>query len=103
MEALAGQGYSTATDLADWLVRMLKVPFRQAHHTTTKIVKLATEKKCMLGALPLTDMQRIEPRITKEIYNVLSAKQSVASRTSFGGTAPVRVKEAIKAARKKYL
>jgi argininosuccinate lyase len=103
MEALAGEGYSTATDLADWLVRTLKIPFRQAHHVTAKIVKAASAKNYTLAALPLEQMQRIEPRITKEVYSVLGAKQSVMSRTSFGGTAPVRVREAIKAARKRWL
>jgi argininosuccinate lyase len=103
MEALAEAGYATATDLADWLARMVKIPFRQAHHITAKIVKAAMEKKVPLSALPLKDLQRIEPRITKEALSVLTAKQSVASRTSFGGTAPARVREAIKVARKKYL
>lgn len=103
MESMAGEAYSTATDLADWLVQKLGIPFRSAHHITARIVKIATDKKCTLAALPLSEMQRIEPRITKAIYDVLGVKQSVASRTSFGGTAPVRVKEAIKAARKKYL
>jgi argininosuccinate lyase len=103
MEIMADEGYSTATDLADWLVRTLGMPFRQAHHVTAKIVKAATSLECRLGDLPLADMQRIEPGITKDVFGVLSVRQSVASRTSFGGTAPVRVKEAIKAARKKYL
>jgi argininosuccinate lyase len=103
MHALASQGYSTATDLADWLVRTLKMPFRKAHHITANIVKIATDKGCELARLPLADMQRIESRITKDVYNVLSVEQSVASRTSFGGTAPVRVGEAIKAAKAKYL
>jgi argininosuccinate lyase len=103
METLAGQGYATATDLADWLVRSLGLPFRQAHHVTAKIVKAAADKKLALADLKLADMQRIESRITKEVFGVLSAGQSVASRTSFGGTAPVRVKEAIKAARKRFL
>ena len=99
----AEEGYSTATDLADWLVRSLKLPFRQAHHITAKIVKVASAKNLTLSKLPLVEMQRIEPGITKEAYEYLSAAQSAASRTSFGGTAPARVKEAVKAARKKYL
>ena len=103
MEALAGESHSTATDLADWLVRVLKLPFRQAHHVTAKIVKAAADKKFALADLPFADMQRVEPRITKDVFGVLGAKQSVASRTSFGGTAPARVREAIKAARKRWL
>ncbi len=103
MHALAAEGYSTATDLADWLVRTLKMPFRNAHHATAKIVKKAADKKCLLPDLALADMQSVEPRITKAVYGVLTVEQSVASRTSFGGTAPVRVKEAIKAAKAKYL
>jgi argininosuccinate lyase len=103
MEDYAGQGHATATDLADWLVRSLKLPFRQAHHVTGRIVKAATDKNIALADMPLGEMQRVEPRITKDIYNVLGVKQSVASRTSFGGTAPARVKEAIKAARKRVL
>jgi argininosuccinate lyase len=103
MESAAEEGYSTATDLADWLVRVCGLPFRQAHHITAKIVKIAADKKSTLAGLSLSDMRRIEPRITKDVYDVLSVRQSVASRSSFGGTAPVRVKQAIKAARKKYL
>ncbi|HEU5046436.1 MAG TPA: argininosuccinate lyase [Rickettsiales bacterium] len=103
MHALAGDGYSTATDLADWLVRTQKMPFRQAHHATARIVKIAAMKKCQLSELALEDMKSIEPAITKDIYNYLTVEKSVASRTSFGGTSPVRVKEAIKAAKKKYL
>ena len=102
MLALASSGYSTATDLADWLVRTLKMPFRQAHHATAKIVKIASEKACMLAELELHEMQAIEPRITKEIYHFLSVEDSVKSRMSLGGTAPKRVKEAIKAAKKRY-
>jgi argininosuccinate lyase len=103
MKALASDGYSTATDLADWLVRVLKLPFRQAHHATARIVKVAAWKKMQLADIALEDMQKIEPRITKEVYTVLSVERSVASRTSFGGTSPIRVKEAIKAAKAKYL
>lgn len=103
MHELASQGYSTATDFADWLVKNLRLPFRQAHHVTARVVKLATEKKRMLHELSLDQIQAVEPRITKEVYNVLSVEKSVASRTSHGGTAPVKVKEAIKAAKKKYL
>jgi argininosuccinate lyase len=103
MQAFAGQGYSTATDLADWLVRTLKMPFRNAHHATAKLVKLATQKHCALEELTLADFRSIEPGITQAVYEVLGVERSVASRTSFGGTAPVRVKEAVKAAKTRYL
>jgi argininosuccinate lyase len=91
MRAAAGRGYSTATDLADWLVRDLKMPFRDAHHVTGTIVKLAETAGIDLDALPLESMQGVEPRITKEVYSVLSVENSVKSRTSHGGTAPQNV------------
>ena len=91
MRAAAGRGFSTATDLADWLVRELKMPFRDAHHVTGTIVKLAETQGCDLKALPLEAMQRVEPRITQDIYSVLSVENSVKSRTSHGGTAPQNV------------
>ena len=92
MKAAAGAGYSTATDLADWLVRTLKVPFREAHHVTGRIVAAAEQAKVPLDKLPLSAMQAIEPRITKAVFGVLSVERSVASRTSHGGTAPANVK-----------
>ncbi len=91
MRAAAGRGYSTATDLADWLVRELKMPFRDAHHVTGSIVKLAEDKGIDLAALPLADMQEIESRITKAVFSVLSVENSVKSRVSYGGTAPQNV------------
>ena len=91
MKDAAGRGYSTATDLADWLVRELKMPFREAHHVTGTIVKLAEDKKLTLDMLPLADMQAVEPRITKAVFSVLSVENSVKSRTSYGGTAPQNV------------
>jgi argininosuccinate lyase len=91
MKAAAGQGYSTATDLADWLVRTLKMPFRDAHHVTGRIVAAAEKRGVALDELPLAVMREIEPGITKEVFKVLSVEQSVKSRTSFGGTAPVNV------------
>ncbi len=91
MQAAAGRGYSTATDLADWLVRELKMPFRDAHHVTGAIVKAAEDRGCDLEALPLSEMQRIEPKITKAVFSVLSVENSVKSRTSYGGTAPQNV------------
>lgn len=103
MHESAEEGYSTATDLADWLVRVLGLPFRNAHHVTAKLVKLAADSNCMLAQLSIEDMKRIEPGITADVYSVLTVKRSVSSRTSFGGTSPVNVKEAVKAAKKKYL
>ena len=91
MRAAAGRGYSTATDLADWLVRELKMPFRDAHHVTGAIVKAAETKGIDLDQLPLADMQAIEPKITKAVFSVLSVENSVKSRTSYGGTAPQNV------------
>ena len=93
MRAAAGGGFSTATDLADWLVRELKLPFREAHHITGSIVKRAETAGVGLEALPLADMQAIEPRITKAVFTVLSVENSVASRTSHGGTAPQNVRK----------
>jgi len=91
MKAAAGSGYATATDLADWLVRTLKMPFRDAHHVTGQIVAAAEKASVVLDKLPLAAMQAIEPRITKDVYAVLSVERSVASRSSFGGTAPKNV------------
>ena len=93
MEKAAGDGYATATDLADWLVRTLKMPFREAHHVTGRIVAKASETGVALDRLPLAAMQAIEPKITAEVLSVLSVESSVASRTSFGGTAPKNVRE----------
>ncbi|MBS0249763.1 MAG: argininosuccinate lyase [Proteobacteria bacterium] len=91
MRAAAGRGYSTATDLADWLVRELKMPFRDAHHVTGSIVKAAETKGIDLEQLSLEEMQKVEPRITKAVFSVLSVENSVKSRTSYGGTAPQNV------------
>ncbi|MBR1220729.1 argininosuccinate lyase [Bradyrhizobium sp. U87765 SZCCT0131] len=91
MRAAAGDGYATATDLADWLVRTLKMPFRDAHHVTGRIVARAAEDGLPLHEVPLKAMQEIEPRITREVLGVLSVDSSVKSRTSFGGTAPKNV------------
>jgi argininosuccinate lyase len=92
MEAAAGEGYSTATDLADWLVRTLKMPFREAHHVTGRIVARAAKDGVALDALPLSAMQAVEPRITKAVFAVLSVQRSVESRVSYGGTAPKNVR-----------
>lgn len=91
MAALAGAGYSTATDLADWLVRTLDMPFRDAHHATGRIVAEAERRGSGLEELPLEAMQGVEPRITAAIYAVLGVENSVRSRTSFGGTSPAQV------------
>jgi len=88
LHVAAGNGYATATDLADWLVRVLGLPFRDAHHVTGRIVALAEQAGTTLDALPLERMQSVEPRITDAVYDVLSVEASVASRTSYGGTAP---------------
>ena len=92
MRQAAGEGFSTATDLADWLVQALKLPFREAHHVTGRIVAEAAQAGVPLDKLPLPIMQAIEPRITKAVYGVLSAASSVASRASYGGTAPKNVR-----------
>ena len=93
MRAAAGGGYSTATDLADWLVRTLKLPFREAHHVTGRIVAAAEAQDLPLDKLPLSAMQAVEPRITADVFTVLSPEKSVASRTSYGGTAPQNVRK----------
>ncbi len=92
MKKAAGEGYATATDLADWLVRTLNIPFRQAHHITGRIVAEAAETGVALHRLPLAAMREIEPRIGEDVYTVLSVDRSVKSRTSFGGTAPKNVR-----------
>jgi argininosuccinate lyase len=92
MRKAAGAAYATATDLADWLVRTLGVPFRQAHETTGRIVAAAEAAGASLEKLPLAAMQAVEPRITMDVYSVLGAAASVRSRRSFGGTAPENVR-----------
>ncbi|MDX2287733.1 MAG: argininosuccinate lyase [Hyphomicrobiaceae bacterium] len=91
MRGAAGGGYSTATDLADWLVRELKLPFREAHHVTGAIVAEAERQGVDLPELALAALQAVEPRITEAVFSVLSVESSVASRTSYGGTAPQSV------------
>ena len=93
--AAAGAGFSTATDLADWLVRSLNMPFRDAHHVTGSLVALAEAEKCELQDLSLTQMHSVNPAITKEVYDVLGVENSVASRISYGGTAPAQVRAQI--------
>jgi argininosuccinate lyase len=92
MREAAGEGYSTATDLADWLVRRLKMPFRDAHHMTARIVAEAAARGVALNELPLAAMQAIDRRITKDVFAALSVDNSVNSRVSHGGTAPKNVR-----------
>jgi argininosuccinate lyase len=95
LEAAASAGFSTATDLADWLVRTLDLPFRVAHHVTGSLVAMAERKGCDLPDLTLQDMQSVHADITADVFEVLGVHNSVASRTSYGGTAPERVREQI--------
>ena len=103
MREAAGVGYTTATDLADWLVREKGVPFRDAHAIAARAVALAERRGCGLEELSLEDLRGIDPRLDQGVFEVLSVEKSVASRKSFGGTAPERVREAIAAARKRFL
>jgi argininosuccinate lyase len=96
MKKAAGAGYSIATDLADWLVRELGMPFREAHHVTGRAVALAESKKVGLEKLSLEELQSIHPAITGDVFSVLSVQKSVASRKSFGGTAPVEVRRQVR-------
>jgi argininosuccinate lyase len=96
MAAAAGAGFSTATDLADWLVRELGMPFRDAHHVTGAAVKRAEQLGCDLPGLPLAELQALDPRVTAGVYQVLTPTASVGSRTSYGGTAPEQVRLQIK-------
>jgi argininosuccinate lyase len=101
MRASASSGFSTATDLADWLVRELDIPFREAHHITGAAVKAAETAGVALPDLPLSALTAIEPRITEKVFAVLTVDASVASRKSYGGTAPERVREQIAAWKEK--
>ncbi|MEJ6677988.1 argininosuccinate lyase [Parasphingorhabdus sp.] len=100
MRALAEAGYSTATDFADWLVREAKLPFREAHHVTGAVVALAEERGCGLADLTLEQFQAIDSRIDSDVFSVLSVDSSVASRSSYGGTAPDQVRVQIAKAKK---
>ena len=101
MKKAAGSGYSTATDLADWLVRTLNLPFRDAHHITGRAVALAEQKGVGLEKLSLDDLRSINDGITDDVFSVLSVQNSVKSRTSFGGTAPAEVKKQVRYWRKR--
>lgn len=103
MAAAATHGFLTATDLADWLVRAMGVPFRQAHHVTGRIVALAAGRGCTLADLSLADLKSVDGRITSDVMDVLDETRAVHSRTSFGGTAPDRVRAAVAAARQRFL
>jgi argininosuccinate lyase len=92
MRKAAGAGYATATDLADWLVRALGLPFRDAHHVTGRIVAIAADRGAALDKLELSDMQAVEPRITQDVFSVLTVEKSVRSRISYGGAAPANVR-----------
>jgi argininosuccinate lyase len=101
MRVAASTGFSTATDLADWLVRTLNVPFREAHHITGKAVAAAEARKVGLEKLPLAELQAIHPGITQDVFSVLTVEKSVRSRTSYGGTAPSEVRKQIAAVRRR--
>jgi len=103
MRAMAGVGYSNATDLADWLVRAAGVPFREAHGITGRLVRLAETRQCALEDLSLDDMRAVDARITEDVFAVLGLELSVARRASGGGTAPERVREAAAEARRRFL
>jgi len=102
MEALQ-KGFPTATDFADYLVTNLKIPFREAHHLTGKIILLAESKMTSLEDLTLKDIQSVVPNVDLKVLDVLKIRNSVSSRTSYGGTAPKNVLKAIKNAKKRFL
>jgi len=103
MRAVASADYSVATDLADWLVRKVGLPFREAHHVTGRLVGIAADKGVDLDKLSLAEMQAVEPRIDRSVYRVLTVEASVAARKSLGGTAPANVVRAVKEARRRFL
>jgi len=103
MRRVAEQGFPTATDLADWLVQALGIPFREAHHITGRVVRRAEELDVALADLPLAEMQAVDGRIDRRVHAVLTVEAALASRTSLGGTAPKQVKAAIAAARRRWL
>jgi len=103
LRAATEKGFLTATDLADWLVRVAGLPFREAHHVTGRLVRLAEDKGCDLADLPLAEMQAVDARIDASVHDVLTMDRAVASRTSHGGTAPDNVRAAIKTARERFL
>jgi len=96
MKKAAGRGHATATDLADWLVREARLPFREAHHVTGRVVALADSKQCDLAKLSLEDLKSVDPRLTQAAFLVLDVSKSVKSRRSYGGTAPANVRREAK-------
>tara|TARA_B100000941_G_scaffold97553_1_gene68010 strand:+ start:25 stop:567 length:543 start_codon:yes stop_codon:yes gene_type:complete len=96
MYKAASNGFSTATDLADWFVRDLGMPFREAHALTAKIVEVASKKNIKLNELTLSDLNKVEPKISEEVFKILSPENSIESRNSFGGTASREIKRQIK-------
>jgi len=103
MAGAAGAGFTTATDIADWLVQKADVPFRQAHHITGRVVKLAEDKGCGLEDLSLAELKSVDDRIAEDIFTRLSPAASAASRDSYGGTAPSQVVKAVKTAKERFL
>jgi argininosuccinate lyase len=103
LRAATQKGFITATDLADWLVRVPGMPFRDAHHVVGRLVKIAEDKGCDLPDLELAEMQAVDGRITQDVFGVLTVDKAAASRTSFGGTAPDNVRAAARAARERFL
>ncbi|MEE2998155.1 MAG: argininosuccinate lyase [Pseudomonadota bacterium] len=103
LAAAAGEGFATATDLADWLVREVGTPFRESHNITGRVVALAEDKSCRLEELSLEDLMSVDDRITDDVFNVLGVDNSVRSRTSYGGTAPDNVRAQVAAARERFL
>ena len=101
MEDAAGRGHATATDLAEWLVKELSMPFREAHRTTARIVRLADSKGVAIGDLSLDEMRGIEPGVAAEAIDALGVRDSVSSRASHGGAAPERVRRAVDEARRR--
>jgi argininosuccinate lyase len=103
MRAVASADYSVATDLADWLVRKVGLPFRQAHHVTGRLVGIAADKGVDLDKLTLAEMRAVEPKIERGVYRVLTVEASVNARKSLGGTAPANVVRAVAEARRRFL
>jgi argininosuccinate lyase len=103
MRLATDRGYVTATDLADWLVRTLGLPFREAHHVSGSLVKQAESRGVQLHGLTLAEFQAVHAAIDERVFGVLTVEASVASRTSEGGTAPARVREAVQAAKARFL
>ena len=103
MSGFLDNGFATATDLADWLVMNLDMPFRKAHHVTGQVIAYAVENKLTLHEVPIEAMQQIEPEITRDAYSAFSNQSSLSARTSFGGTSPRNVMEACQRAKIRFL